>query len=57
MPNLVKACDRHGISDRAVTTVATATPYDVGIVTPQNSSKVITGVKYKRVRSQIAESF
>ena len=33
MPNLAKACDRHGISDRA-----TATLCDVGIATSQDSS-------------------
>jgi len=56
MPNLAKACDRYGISDRAAVTVATVTLYDIGIVTPQDSSKVIDRSKIKHVRSQVTES-
>ena len=57
MPHLAKACDRHGISDRAAATIATATLCDVGIVTPQNYSKVIDSSKIRRARSQLRESF
>ena len=45
MTNLAKACDRHGMSDRAASAIATASLCDVGIVTPQDSSKELTRVK------------
>jgi hypothetical protein len=50
LPALAMACDRHGLSDRAAASIATAVLHDFGVVTADDSSKVIDRSKVRRSR-------
>ena len=47
---LALACERHGISDRAAATIASAVLQDIGIVTETNRSSVIDRNKVRQER-------
>lgn len=47
-----ETCDRHGISDRSAAALASAVLQDVGIITPDNLSKVIDRSKVRRARQR-----
>lgn len=47
-----KTCDRHGISDRSAAALASAVLHDVGIVTPEDPSKIIDRSKVRRERQK-----
>ena len=51
MPDLVKTCDRHSLLHRAATQLLLQL-YDVGIVTPQDSSKLFDWSRIRRARLQ-----
>ena len=50
-----KACDRHGVSDRAAAATATAALIDVGVVTATDYSEVIDRSKVRRSRFKMRE--
>src|SRR6218665_4013852 len=47
-----ETCGRHGISDRSAAALASAVLQDVGIITPDNRSKVIDRSKVRRARQR-----
>ena len=50
LPAVAMAYDRHGLSDRAAASITTAVLHDFGIVTADDSSKVIDRSKVRRSR-------
>lgn len=52
LPSLAKACDRTGVSDRAAAIIASSVLQDMGIVSPNDTSKVIDRSKIRRERSR-----
>ena len=50
LPATAMACDRHGLSDRAAASITTAVLHDFGIVTADDSSKIIDRSKVRRSR-------
>ena len=54
MPDLAKACDRHSLLHRAATQLLLQL-YDVGIVTPQDSSRLFDWSRIRRARLQLLQ--
>ena len=52
LPSLAKACDRTGVSDRAAAIIASSVLQNMGIVSPNDTSKVIDRSKIRRERSR-----
>ena len=52
LPTVATACDRHGLSDRAASSLATAVLQDMGIVSQGNKSQVIDRSKVRRERQK-----
>lgn len=52
LPTLAKTCDRYGVSNRAAAAIASAVLKDVGLITQDNSSKVIDKCKLQRERQK-----
>lgn len=50
LPELARACDRYGVSDRSAAAIASAVLEDVGIITENNSLSVIDKNKVRRQR-------
>lgn len=50
LTTFAKTCDRHGISDRSAAALASAVLDDIGIVTPEDRSKIIDRSKVRRER-------
>ena len=50
LPTLATACDRHGVSDRAAATLATAVLLDMQIVHKGDTTQVIDRSKVRRER-------
>ena len=48
LPSLAKACDRTGVSDRAAAIIASSVLQDMGIVSPNDTSKVIDRSRIRR---------
>ena len=53
LSSLAKICDRTGTSDRAAAAIASSTLQDFGIVTEDDSTKVIDRSKVRRARSRV----
>lgn len=49
-PNVARACDRMGISDRAAAIIVSSTLQDLGIVSPNHSSLMVDRSKIRRAR-------
>ena len=52
LDNFISECDRHHISDRAASAMATALLRDIGIVTAEDVSKVVDRSKIRRMRKK-----
>ena len=55
LPALAAACDRHGVSDRAVASLATAVLRDMQIISQNNPSQVIDRSKVRKERHKQRE--
>ena len=52
LSSVASACDRHGLSDRAAASIASAVLQDVGIIHDGDVSQVVDRSKIRRERSQ-----
>lgn len=52
LPTLARACDRHGVSDRAAAAIASAALQDFGIISPDDSQNVVDRNKIRRARQR-----
>lgn len=52
LPSLAQACDRTGVSDRSAAIIASAVLKDIGLVTTEESSKIIDRSKVRRERKR-----
>lgn len=52
LPTLAKICDRYGVSSRAAAAISSAVLKDIGVITQDNSSKVIDKCKVQRERQK-----
>jgi len=57
LPSLAKACDRTGVSDRAAAMIASAVLQDMGIISPEDRSKIIDQSKIRRERTKTQKEF
>lgn len=55
LENLATACDRTGVSDRSASIIASAVLQDVGLISEQDTSKVIDRSKLRRERKKNRE--
>lgn len=53
LPSLALACDRTGVSDRAAAIIASSVLKDVGIISPNDPSRVIDRSKLRRERTKV----
>lgn len=56
LPNLAKACDRTGTSDRSAAILINAALTDMGLLTKEDSSKIIDRSKIRRERTRARAS-
>lgn len=52
LPQLAAACDRTGISDRSASMIVSSVLQDIGLISRQDSSKVIDRSKIRRERKK-----
>jgi hypothetical protein len=52
LPTLARACDRHGVSDRAAAALASAVLQDFGLISPEDSKNVVDKNKIRRARQR-----
>ena len=57
LSTLAAACDRYGVSNQAVASIATAVLQDMLMMSLDSKSKVIDRSKVKRERHKIREEF